>query len=102
MVPIGLVFSIHDSTEVAIQKMIDASQGIITIMNSQGGEGISPPMKKHLELEIKTIGNAPRDVDKLERLLKIKKRQKEGGGDYLFILSWWGISSWIYYLSTLG
>ena len=59
-------------------------------------------MKKHLELEIKTIGNAPRDVDKLERLLKIKKRQKEGGGDYLFILSWWGISSWIYYLRTLG
>jgi hypothetical protein len=30
-------------------------------------------MKKHLELEIKTLQNAPRDVDKLERLLKIKK-----------------------------
>jgi hypothetical protein len=34
---------------------------------------MSPPMKKHLELEIKTLQNAPRDVDKLERLLKIKK-----------------------------
>ena len=79
MIPIGLVYSIHDPTEVTIQKMIDASQRTITIMNSQGGERISPPMKKHLELEIKTIGNAPRDVDKLERLLKIKKRQKEGG-----------------------
>lgn len=74
---IGLVFSIHDSTEVAIQKMIDASQGMITIMNSQGEEGMSPPMKKHLELEIKILQNAPRDADKLERLLKIKRRQKE-------------------------
>ena len=75
MVPIGLVFSIHDSTEVAIQKMIDASQGIIT-MGSRG-EGMSPPMKEHLELEIKTLQNAPRDADKLERLLRTKQRQKE-------------------------
>ena len=66
-VPIGLVFSIHDSTEAAIQKMIDASQGIIT-MGSQG-EGMSPPMKKHLELKIKILQNAPRAPDKLERLL---------------------------------
>ena len=75
MIPIGLVFSIHDSTEVAIQKMIDASQGMIT-MNSQG-QGLSPPMKKHLELEIKILQTAPRDADKLERLLQIKQRQKE-------------------------
>jgi len=76
MISIGLVFSIHDSTEeIAIQKMIDASQGIIT-MGSQG-EGMSPPMKKHLELEIKILQNAPRDPDKLERLLQIRQRQKE-------------------------
>ncbi len=56
--------------------MIDASQGIIT-MGSQGGEGLSPPMKRHLELEIKTLQNAPRDADKLEQLLKVKQRQKE-------------------------
>ena len=43
--------------------MIDASQGIITIMDSQG-EGMSPPKKKHLELEIKILENAPRDADK--------------------------------------
>jgi hypothetical protein len=77
MIPIGLVFSIYDSTEVAIQKMIDASQGIIT-MGSQGElGGMSPPMKKHLELEIKILQNAPRDAEKLERLLKAKRRQKE-------------------------
>ena len=56
--------------------MIDASQGIITIMDSQG-EGMSPPMKKHLELEIKTLQNAPRDADKLRKLLQVKQRQKE-------------------------
>jgi hypothetical protein len=75
-VPIGLVFSIHDSTDVAIQKMIDASQGMIT-MGSQGEEGMSPPMKKNVELEIKTLQNAPRDADKLKRLLESKQRQKE-------------------------
>jgi hypothetical protein len=31
-----LVYSIYDSTEVAIQKMVDASQRMIMI-NSQGG-----------------------------------------------------------------
>jgi hypothetical protein len=30
-----------------------------------------------LELEIKTLENAPRDADKLERLLQVKQRQKE-------------------------
>jgi hypothetical protein len=34
-------------------------------------------MKRHLELEIKTLQNAPRDADKLRRLLKVKQRQKE-------------------------
>jgi hypothetical protein len=58
--------------------MIDASQGIIT-MGSQGElGGMSPPIKKHLELEIKTLENAPRDADKLERLLQVKQKQKQG------------------------
>jgi hypothetical protein len=69
MVPIGLVYSRHDPTEVTIQKMIDASQKMLKI-NTQGGEGaavggISPPIKRRLELEIKTLQNAPRDADKL-------------------------------------
>jgi hypothetical protein len=38
---------------------------------------MSPPIKKHLELEIQTLQNSPRDADKLERLLKTKQRQKE-------------------------
>jgi hypothetical protein len=70
-----LVFSIHDSIETAIQKMIEASQRMLKV-NSQE-EGMSPPMTKHLELEIKTLKNAPRDAEKLERHLKAKQRQKE-------------------------
>jgi hypothetical protein len=41
--------------------MVEASHRMIT-MNGQGEfGGMSPPMKKHLELEIKTLENAPRD-----------------------------------------
>ncbi len=48
-------------------------------VNSQGtpGEGTSPPMKRHSELEIKILQNAPRDAEKLEQLLKAKRKQKE-------------------------
>jgi hypothetical protein len=53
MVPIGLVYSIHDSTEVAIQKMVDASQRMLDVQSQVGGEarkegwGINPIMKRH-------------------------------------------------------
>jgi hypothetical protein len=39
--------------------------------------GFNPAIKKHLEVEIKTLQNAPRDADKLRKLLEIKRRQKE-------------------------
>jgi len=38
---------------------------------------MSSPLKRHLELEIRTLENAPRDADKLERLLQVKQKQKE-------------------------
>jgi hypothetical protein len=38
---------------------------------------MSPALKRHLELQIKTLQNAPRDPDKLEMLLKVKQREKE-------------------------
>jgi hypothetical protein len=82
MVPIDSVYSTYDSTEVTIQKMIDPSQRMIDVNSQVEGEpkdgwGINPVMKKHLELEIKTLQNAPRDADKLRRLLEIKQRQKD-------------------------
>jgi len=57
--------------------VIEASQRMLKV-NSQGElGGMSPPLKRHLELEIKTLQNAPRDADKLSQLLKVKQRQKE-------------------------
>jgi hypothetical protein len=79
MVPIGLVYSIYDSTELAIQKMIEASQRMIDVNRQVEGKGggLNPATKRHLELQIKTLQNAPRDPDKLERLFEKKRRQKE-------------------------
>ena len=62
--------------------MIDATQRMIDVHSQVQGEaregwGINPAMKRHLELEIKTLQNAPRDAAKLRRLLEIKQRQKE-------------------------
>jgi hypothetical protein len=44
---------------------------------AKDGWGINPIMKKHLELEIRTLQNAPRDAEKLRKLLELKQRQKE-------------------------
>ncbi|HZB00091.1 MAG TPA: hypothetical protein VE308_03600 [Nitrososphaera sp.] len=80
------VFTPYQSnSEVAIQKMIDASQRMLE-MNSQGeegsaGGGMSPSLKRHLRLQIKTLENAPRDADKLRRLLQVNQRQKEEAMD---------------------
>jgi hypothetical protein len=50
--------------------MIEASERMI-------GERNNHAINRHLELEIKTLQNAPRDEEKLEALLKAKERQKE-------------------------
>jgi hypothetical protein len=65
-----LVYSIYDSTEEAIRKMIEASQRMI-------GQRNSSAVNNHFKLQIKTLQNAPRDAEKLERLLKVKERQKD-------------------------
>ena len=62
--------------------MNDTSQRMISVQSqvrggAKEGWGINPIMKKHLELEIRTLQNAPRDADKLRRLLEIKQRQKD-------------------------
>jgi hypothetical protein len=62
--------------------MIDASQRMLDVQSqvtweAKEGWGINPVMKRHLELEIKTLQNAPRDEAKLRELLKLKQRQKE-------------------------
>lgn len=48
-------------------------------INSQGGEelGGMSTLKRHLELEIKTLENAPRFADKLEHLLQVKQNKRK-------------------------
>jgi hypothetical protein len=64
------VYSIYDSAEEAIRKMIEASQTMIREQNN-------PAIKRHLELGIRTLQTAPRDEEKLTQLLKVKEREKE-------------------------
>jgi len=62
--------------------MIEACLRMITIGGSNEGikgvplRGMNPAAKRHLALQIKTLRNAPRDPEKLESLLKLKRRQK--------------------------
>jgi len=78
-----LVYLIHDSIEQVIQRIIEGAQRMIGVNNSSQREEeseiikINPAMKRYFELEIKTLQNAPRDADKLRRLLEIKQGQKD-------------------------
>jgi hypothetical protein len=81
--PIGLVYSIYDATEVAIQRTIEAAQRMIRVNNNNNSQEkeeqpeiirINSAMKRHLELEIETLQNAPRDEGKLRELLKLKEK----------------------------
>jgi hypothetical protein len=55
--------------------MIEASQRMIRVNSQEELGGMNPVVKRHFEPQIKTLQNAPRDVDKLERLLKVKERK---------------------------
>jgi hypothetical protein len=67
--------SIDDSTtEAVIQRMIEAMQKFI---NEEEEEGImlSSVTKRHFQLQIKTLQNAPRDLEKLGQIIKAKERE---------------------------
>ena len=50
---------------------------------SGGGIPMSIAMKRHFELEIDTLQNAPRNIDKLKRLLQAKQREYERATDIM-------------------
>jgi len=66
-----LVYPIYDSTEVAIQKMIESCERTIDEQHN------SSVVNRVFKLKIKTLQNAPRDPDKLQRLLQSKERKKK-------------------------
>jgi hypothetical protein len=50
--------------------MIEASERMI------GEQNNNPGVNNHFKLQMKTLQNAPRDVDKLQALLETKEREK--------------------------
>ncbi|HJY15532.1 MAG TPA: hypothetical protein VJ225_05820, partial [Nitrososphaeraceae archaeon] len=63
--------SVYDSTEVIIQELIDECQRNIDEQYS------SLVANEYLKQKMKTLQNAPRDLKKLERLLKLKEKECE-------------------------
>jgi phage host-nuclease inhibitor protein Gam len=65
--------SVYDSTaEVVIQEMIDECQ---TKMDNEQYNINSLVANEYLKQKMKTLQNAPRDLKKLERLLKTKEKE---------------------------
>jgi hypothetical protein len=63
--------SIYDSTEVVIQELIDECQ------RNLDEQYISLVANEYLKQKMNTLQNAPRDLQKLERLLKQKEKECE-------------------------
>jgi hypothetical protein len=75
-----MVYSIteDDSTTGAIQRMIEAMRRFIREgeeHQEEEGIPISSVTKRHFQLQIKTLQNAPRDAAKLEQIIKAKERE---------------------------
>jgi len=78
--------SIHDSTEAVIQRTIQGIQKMIKVHESPAEEGkaviqINPAIKRHFELQIKILQDAPRDEMKLRQILAVKQKEYEKAVD---------------------
>lgn len=71
VVPIGLVYSIYDSTEEAIKKMIESGQRKLFLDNEGGG--LNTTTKTLYELHMMTPQNSPSSGSSLENVLKAKE-----------------------------
>jgi hypothetical protein len=70
------ITSNDDSTlEAAIQRMIEAKRTFIR--EYPEGIRISSVTKRHFQLQMKTLQNAPRNAAKLEQIIKAKERENE-------------------------
>jgi hypothetical protein len=60
--------------------MIEGARRMIRVNSNSQQEPeipINPATKRHFELEIETLQNAPRDEDNLRQLLKLKEKENE-------------------------
>jgi hypothetical protein len=62
------MISLHNDDDINPSSQEEESERIIRI---------NPAMKRHFELEIETLQNAPRDEGKLRQLLRLKVRKYE-------------------------
>jgi len=76
--------TLPNSTEEIIAKQIEGIKKMICVHGGpeeeeeeQPGIQINPAMKRHWELEIRTLQEAPRDPSKLKMLIKAKQREWE-------------------------
>ena len=72
-----MVFKIDDSMEAIIQRKVQIIQEFIKPNPECSGNGINPVMKKHFEMEIDILKNAPRDAAKLERIIEEKESRRK-------------------------
>ncbi len=79
---------VHDPTEKAIERMIEGTR---KSLNPQYGNTtpeeeatavikINPATRKHFEMKIKTLQDAPRDPDKLRGIKSKTKRVRKSRG----------------------
>jgi hypothetical protein len=71
-----------DSTDEIIQRTTKGIQKMIRVHESPAEEGkaviqINPAIKRHFELEIKILQDAPRDEMKLRQILAVKQKEYE-------------------------
>jgi predicted metalloendopeptidase len=75
-------FFSNNSAEEIISKKIEGIQKRIKVRDipdeeKEVGYLSTPAIKRHFELEIKTLREAPRDADKLRKLVNAKRRELE-------------------------
>jgi len=74
-------FFSNNLAEEIIAKKIEGIQKMIKVHDNpdeeEVGIPINPAIKRHFELKIKTLREAPRDADKLKRIFKTKQRELE-------------------------
>jgi hypothetical protein len=72
----SLAFSIdNDSTEAVIQRIIEAKPKFIN--EDKEGMPLSSVTKRHFQLQMNTLQNAPRDVEKLQQIIKAKESEND-------------------------
>ena len=75
--------------------MIEGCERMIRISNNNNNDSqqeeevrINPAMKRHYELEIQTLQNAPRDEHTLRQLLKLKEKENKQEATHIEDTQW--------------